>query len=147
MENTKHPEKLNWTPSGLIQRLFLAIMLDIDHTFARFGLTYLPGQREAIQQIVTAILKATPRNRPPKIVSVARNAESWIKCMEYSRSSIRGATRLDRQAGPVSQNEVCQSKQHILFCRLFSQTSVSGLSIFESPFYYRKDMFDFCPDG
>ena len=56
MENTKHPEKLNWTPSGLIQRLFLAIMLDIDHTFARFGLTYLPGQREAIQQIVTAIL-------------------------------------------------------------------------------------------
>ena len=93
------------------------------------------------------IVKATPRNRPPKIVSVARNAESWIKCMEYSHSSIGGATRSDCQAGPVSQNEVCQSKQHIQFCRLFSQTSVSGLSISESTLYYRKDMFDFCPDG
>lgn len=56
MKDANHPEKLNWTLLGLIQRLLQAIMADVDRTFTSYSLDYLPGQREVIQQIVTAIL-------------------------------------------------------------------------------------------
>ena len=56
MKDANHPEKLNWTLLGLIQRLLQAIMADVDRTFTSYGLNYLPGQQEAIEQIVTAVL-------------------------------------------------------------------------------------------
>ena len=56
MKSSFHPDELHWTYEGLILRLFLALMATIDRTFAGYGLTYLPGQREAIEGIVHALL-------------------------------------------------------------------------------------------
>ena len=51
------------------------------------------------------------------------------------------------QAGSVSQNQICQCKHHIQFCRLFSQPSVSRLSVSKLTFDDSKNVFYFCPDG
>ena len=55
-------------------------------------------------------------------------------------------TESGRQAGPVSQNQICQSEQYIQFGRLLLQTLIPRLSISKLPLYYAEDMFHFRPN-
>ena len=56
-------------------------------------------------------------------------------------------SKSSRQAGPVSENQICQSKYHIQFCGLFSQPSVSGLPVSEPALDHSENVLDLCPDG
>jgi len=51
------------------------------------------------------------------------------------------------QAGPVSQDQVCQSKHHVQFSSLFLQTSVSCFPASEPALDHSENMLDFCSDG
>ena len=52
-------------------------------------------------------------------------------------------TDSSRQAGPVSQNKICQCKQHIHFGYLFLQSSISRLSESQLLLHNSKDMLHF----
>lgn len=56
-------------------------------------------------------------------------------------------TESDRQAGPVSQNQIRKCEQNIQFCGLFSQTSVSCCSETQLLLYNSKNMFNSSADG
>ena len=57
-----------------------------------------------------------------------------------------GQSESGRQAGPVSQDQVCQCKQHIQFCGLLQQPSVSGFPVLESALDHSENVLDFCSD-
>ena len=61
-----------------------------------------------------------------------------------SRKRVSGQSESSRQAGPVSQNQICQSKHHIQFGGLLLQTVVSCLPVSESALNYHENMLDFC---
>ena len=63
------------------------------------------------------------------------------------RFPLAGQPESDCQTGPVSQNQVCQRKHHIQFCRLLLQPSVAGLPVSKLTFDDSKYVFYFCPDG
>lgn len=61
--------------------------------------------------------------------------------------SVCAHTESDCQAVPVSQNQICERKHHIQFCCLFSQTSVSRLSVPKQTLDYTEDMLYLGSDG
>ena len=60
---------------------------------------------------------------------------------------MRRQTKSDCQAGPVSQDQICQRKHDVEFCFLFLKPSVSGFLEFEQTLYNAKNMFDFGTHG
>ena len=60
---------------------------------------------------------------------------------------MRRQTESDCQAGPVSQDQICQRKHDVEFCFLFLKPSVSGFLEFEQTLYNAENMFDFGTHG
>ena len=60
---------------------------------------------------------------------------------------MRRQTKSDCQAGPVSQDQICQRKHDVEFCFLFLKPSVSGFLKFEQTLYNTEDMFDLGTHG
>ena len=54
---------------------------------------------------------------------------------------MRGQTKSDCQAGPVSQDQICQRKHDVEFCFLFLKPSVSSLPEFKKSLYNTENMF------
>ena len=74
---------------------------------------------------------------------IARDCKMW---RNPPATAVRGRTNSDCQAGPVSQNQIRQSEHDIEFCLLLSQTSVSGLLVFQLSLHHAEDMFYLDPD-
>ena len=58
---------------------------------------------------------------------------------------LRRRTESDCQAGPVSQNQICQRKHDVEFCFLFLKSSVSCFLEFKQALYNPENMFDLRP--
>lgn len=56
-------------------------------------------------------------------------------------------SKSSRQAGSVSQDQICQRKEEIQFCGLFMQSSVSCLSVKEPALDHSENMLNFGSDG
>ena len=54
---------------------------------------------------------------------------------------MRRQTKSDCQAGPVSQDQICQRKHDVEFCFLFLKPSVSRLLEFEKSLHNTENMF------
>lgn len=62
-------------------------------------------------------------------------------------ASTHGQRKSDRQATPVSQNQIRQRELHMKFRHLFSSTLVSRLAKSKQTFYNTENTLNFCSYG
>lgn len=110
---------------------------------AHRNLVVFKGGVKTENEITKQIPRATPRNG----IKTHAIRSYWQTVWKIFAFSSRVQPKSDCQTRSVSQNQICQCKQHIQFCGLLLQASVSCLSVSKQTLYNAKNVLYFCSDG
>ena len=88
-------------------------------------------------------LRATPH----KTESTGGRGQNQPEAWRMPSKGGCGQSKSSRQAGPVSQDQICQRKHKIQFGGLFMQTSVSSFPAMEPALDHSEDMLNLGSDG
>ena len=84
---------------------------------------------------------------PHKAESTGGRGQNHLEAWRMPRKRVCGQSKSSRQAGSVSQDQICQRKHKIQFGGLLMQTSVSSLPVMEPALDHSEDVLDFGSDG